>query len=144
MVSWSDEEKAAFLRMQFDAQAHHYRAHFKDARFDVIEVDGEPAGRLYVDRTINEIRLIDIALLPEYRGHGVGSMLLRELIGEANCSQSRVIVHVEQVNPARMLYERLGFVASGGVNGGIYLLMQWVPASAGAHADLAKEAAACP
>jgi GNAT superfamily N-acetyltransferase len=137
MVSWSEDEKGAFLRMQFDAQAHYYRAHFEHARFDVIDVGGEPAGRLYVDRRADEIRVIDIALLPEYRGQGIGGTLLRELLDEANRSRSRVTIHVEQFNPARRLYERLGF-APMGVNG-IHLLMQWTPALATRLSDMLGE-----
>ena len=67
-VPWTDEQKAAFLRMQFDAQDAHYRAHYEGATYEVIEVDGLPAGRLYVHRRPKEIRLVDIALLPRFRG----------------------------------------------------------------------------
>jgi GNAT superfamily N-acetyltransferase len=142
MVGWSEEEKGAFLRMQFDAQARHYRTHFEHARFDVIEVEGEAAGRLYVDRTTEEIRVLDITLLPQYRGRGIGGTLLGGLIKEANRTRSRVTVHVEQFNPARRLYERLGFVALGDVNG-MYLLMQWLPDSTESCPNRAKEATAC-
>jgi len=50
LVDWSTEQKAAFVRMQFEAQDSYYREHYASAAFDVIEVDGEPAGRLYVAR----------------------------------------------------------------------------------------------
>ena len=143
MLTWSDAEKAAFLRMQFDAQAHHYHSHFKHARFDVIEIDGEAAGRLYVDRTRKEIRVVDIALLPQYRGCGIGTMLLRGLLKEAERTQARITVHVEQFNRARKLYDRLGFVVEGSVNG-VYFFMQWTPAPAGSLGNVAKERTACP
>ena len=71
-VPWSEEEKAAFLQMQFRAQHTYYKQQFPEAQFDIILQDHHPIGRLYVDRRPEEIRLIDIAFLPEYRGQGIG------------------------------------------------------------------------
>lgn len=122
LVDWSDDQKAAFVGMQFDAQDSYYREHYEPATFDVIEVDGEPAGRLYVARWEDDIRIIDIALLPEYRGRGIGTALLRELLDEAAACAKRLSIHVEVNNPARQLYERLGFVPVE--ERGVYLLMQ--------------------
>jgi ribosomal protein S18 acetylase RimI-like enzyme len=121
-VEWSDEVKDVFLRHQFDAQDAHYREHYVGASFDVIERDGEPVGRLYVARWAEEIRIMDIALLPEHRGRGVGTQLLRDLLAEGAASGKRVSIHVERENPALRLYERLGFrqVADKGV----YVLLE--------------------
>src|SRR5205814_7139129 len=83
LVDWSDEQKAVFVQQQFAAQDAYYREHYDPATFDVIEVDGEPAGRLYVARREDEIRIMDIALLPEYRGRGIGTALIRALLDEA-------------------------------------------------------------
>jgi ribosomal protein S18 acetylase RimI-like enzyme len=118
LVAWTDAEKDAFLRHQFDAQDSYYREHYDGATFDVIEVDGEPVGRLYVARWAEEIRIMDIALLPEHRGAGVGTQLLRALLEEGRAAGKRVSIHVEHENPARQLYERLGFVqtAESGVS----------------------------
>ena len=122
LVDWSDEQKAAFVQQQFEAQDAYYREHYDPATFDVIEVDGEAAGRLYVARWEDEIRIIDIALVPEYRGRGIGTRLLRDLLDEAAASGKRLSIHVELNNPARRLYERLGF---GPVEErGVYLLME--------------------
>ena len=117
-VRWPAGAKEAFVAQQFDAQDRYYREYYKGASFDVIEVDGRPAGRLYVDRWPAEIRIVDIALAPEFRGQGVGTQLLRELIAEAQASGRPVTIHVEQGNPARRLYERMGFapVAERGHN----------------------------
>jgi ribosomal protein S18 acetylase RimI-like enzyme len=122
LVPWSDEEKEAFLRMQFDAQDSHYRAHYAGASFDVIDVDEVPVGRLYVVRWKDEIRIIDISLLPEHRGAGIGTRLLSELLEEGAHTNKRVSIHVEKHNPARRLYERLGFTPKADL--GIYLLME--------------------
>lgn len=109
-TGWSDAEKNAFLDQQFAAQDVHYSNNYDGATFSVIVVDGFPAGRLYVARWPEEIRIIDIALLPSARGRGVGTSLLRALIEEAAAAGKRVSIHVEQENPALRLYERLGFV----------------------------------
>jgi ribosomal protein S18 acetylase RimI-like enzyme len=122
LVDWSDEQKAAFVGMQFEAQDSYYREHYHPVTFDVVEIDGEPVGRLYVARWEDEMRIIDIALLPEYRGRGIGTALLRELLDEAAAGAKRLSIHVEVNNPARQLYERLGFVQVE--ERGVYLLMQ--------------------
>lgn len=122
-VGWDDEAKRAFVEHQFSAQDTHYRANYPGATFDVIEVDGEPAGRLYVHRGEHEIRIMDIALAPPFRGRGVGTDLLRGLMDEAAASGRSLSIHVETTNPARRLYARLGFVSEG--EHGIYVLMRW-------------------
>jgi len=124
-VPWSDAEKDAFLRHQFDAQDAHYREHYVGASFDVIEVDGEPVGRLYVARWEDEIRIMDIALLPEHRGRSVGTQILRGLLEEGALTGKRVSIHVEMNNPALRLYERLGFVQAA-VHG-VYLRLDASP-----------------
>ena len=125
LVPWSDAEKDAFLRHQFDAQDAHYREHYVGATFDVIEVDGEPVGRLYVARWEDEIRIMDIALLPEHRGRGVGTQILRGLLEEGALTGKRVSIHVEMNNPAVRLYERLGFVQAA--MNGVYVLLEASP-----------------
>ena len=121
-MPWSDAEKAAFIEMQFDAQDRWYRLQYPQATFDVVVVDGEPAGRLYVNRGEGEVRIVDIALLPEHRGGGVGTSLLRDLIGEADAAAKSVTIHVERLNPALRLYERLGFALAE--DKGVYLFLE--------------------
>ena len=121
-VPWSNSDKDKFLRMQFQLQTDHYEKHYPQARFEIILLDEEPAGRLYVDRRDKEIRIVDIALLPSFRGQGIGSSLLHELIEESDNTGKPVSIHVEQYNPAKRLYERLGFRPIGEV--GVYDLME--------------------
>ena len=128
-MPWDKNQKDAFLRAQFDAQDRWYRENYTGASFDVILVDGERAGRLYLNRGDSEIRIVDIALLPEHRGNGVGSALLRDLLAEADAAGKRVTIHVERQNRALGLYERLGFHQAG--EQGVYLRMEWEPASRG-------------
>lgn len=132
-VPWSDEQREAFLRWQFDSQHAHYQQYYPSCEFLVVERpirggtgdDREPIGRLYVDRWEEEIRLVDIALLPEHRGGGLGTALLRGLLDEGRERDLPVSIHVEYNNPALNLYRRLGFrhVDSNGV----YYLMRWEP-----------------
>ncbi len=122
VVPWDAAQKEAFLRAQFDAQTRWYREHYAGASHDVVLVDGEAAGRLYVYRGGTEIRIVDIALLPDRRGEGVGSTLLRDLLAEADAAGKRVTIHVERLNPALRLYERLGFRLAE--DKGIHLLLE--------------------
>jgi ribosomal protein S18 acetylase RimI-like enzyme len=125
VVPWDEAEKEAFLRAQFDAQDRWYRENYPHATYEVIEVDGEPAGRLYLHGGASEVRIVDIALLPAYRGNGVGSSLLRHLLAEADAACKRVTIHVERLNPALRLYERLGF--SVAEDKGVYLFLERPP-----------------
>jgi ribosomal protein S18 acetylase RimI-like enzyme len=126
-VPWTQPQKAAFLRMQFEAQHAHYQQHYADAAFHVVMRGELPVGRIYVHRREGEIRIVDIALLPEQRGTGLGTALLRELQEEARASARLLSIHVERNNPALSLYRRLGFQVAAD-DGGVYLRMEWAPA----------------
>ena len=125
LTDWSDEQKSAFCRSQFEAQDTHYRKHYPTAEYHIVEVGGVRAGRMYVDRWFREIRIMDIALLPAHRGKGTGNRLLLRLVEEATLSQRCLSIHVERYNPALRLYERLGFALKE--DKGVYLLMEWNP-----------------
>lgn len=109
VVPWSEEERAAFLRQQFDAQDLHYREHYPGATLDVICDDGVPIGRFYVYRGGSELRLMDIALAVPACGRGIGTRLLEELLAEAALARKPVTLHVLPWSRSRGLYERLGF-----------------------------------
>lgn len=126
-LGWSVEQQAAFLSQQFAAQHSYYQQHHAAADFLLILVDGCPAGRLYVDRRDDELRLIDVALLPEHRGAGLGTRLLGALMEEASATGRPVRIHVEKFNRALHLYERLGFTRLE--DRGLYWFMEWRPAS---------------
>ena len=125
LVDWPEEHKAEFLRSQFEAQHAYYREHFAAAEFSIIERRGEPIGRLYLDRRADEHRLIDIALLPECRGQGLGGQMMRGILEEARAAGKKVRIHVERFNPALRLYDRLGFEKIE--DQGPYYLMEWTP-----------------
>jgi len=124
-VVWAPGQRDAFIRMQFDAQESEYRRLNRDGSFDLVEVDGGPAGRLYVDRRPGDIRILDISLVPEVRGAGVGSRLLAGLMEEAAASSRILSIHVEIHNRAATLYDRLGFAAAA--EHGVYRRMEWTP-----------------
>jgi ribosomal protein S18 acetylase RimI-like enzyme len=125
-VPWSQERKAAFCDMQFRAQHAHYQTYYPGAEWLVVELAAEPVGRLYIARWAREHRLIDIALLPEFCGRGLGTALLRDLMDEARSAEKALSIHVEKSNPAMRLYRRLGFAPAG--EHGVYDLMRWTPA----------------
>ena len=124
LVTWAPGQREAFIRMQFAAQDTEYRRHNPHGTFDVIEFHSEPVGRLYVDRRPTEIRIVDISLLPQFRGAGIGSGLLDDLMREAAASDRRLTIHVEINNRAGTLYTRLGFVEAA--RQGPYRRMEWV------------------
>ena len=125
VVDWDEARKTAFLKMQFAAQHKHYQEHFPQAAFEIVLLDGHPIGRLYVDRREDEIRLIDIALLPEYRNGGIGTALLQELLAEATKARKPLRIHVERFNRALRLYAHLGFATIA--EHGAYFLLEWAP-----------------
>jgi len=136
LTDWTEDQVTAFLTQQFTAQDTHYREHYPGAEFDLILLDGEPIGRLYVHRRPAEIRIMDIALLPPHRNQGIGTHLLQSLQSEAASTAKSLTIHVEQFNPAFNLYTRLGFQPIA--EHGVYLLLEWHPAA------LAGNAPPCP
>jgi GNAT superfamily N-acetyltransferase len=125
LTDWSESQIADFFTQQFTAQDTYYREHYPGAIFNLILLADDPIGRLYIHRRPDEIRVMDIALLPSHRNRGYGTALLRDLQTEATAASKPLTIHVEQFNPALHLYTRLGFrpIAEHGV----YLLMEWRP-----------------
>ena len=122
-VPWTEEQKAAFLDMQFTAQKKHYEEFYSSCDFLVIELQGGRIGRLYIDRGETDIEIVDIALLPGHRRRGIGRMLLEEILEEGRATGKKVTIYVEHYNPARHLYDRLGFRHVD--TNGVYHLMEW-------------------
>lgn len=108
-LAWSDAEKSAFCRMQFNAQHSHYVAHYPGVQFLTIERDGARVGRVYIEQTARALLLMEITLSPEHRGAGVGGAIAVALLQHARANALPMHLHVEPSNPAKRLYERLGF-----------------------------------
>jgi GNAT superfamily N-acetyltransferase len=124
-TGWSAVQKEAFLMMQFKAQHAHYQEHYPGAAFQVILREGQPIGRLYLDRWPTELRIVDIALLPKYRGQGIGTIILEAILSEGQRLGLPVSIHVERFNPALRLYTRLGFHQIQ--DEGVHYLMEKTP-----------------
>jgi ribosomal protein S18 acetylase RimI-like enzyme len=122
---WPAEQQEWFLRMQFDAQRMSYRARFPDASDRIVILEGAPIGRILTCREEASMRLIDIALIEQQRGQGIGTYLLRELLKECEAQDCALHLQVAQGNPALRLYQRLGFLQTGGDL--VYLQMEWKP-----------------
>jgi ribosomal protein S18 acetylase RimI-like enzyme len=122
---FDDAQKKAFLDQQFAAQFEHYGIHYPTCERNIVERDGVPVGRFWIDEWRDQIRIVDIALLPECRGAGIGSRLLHEVLDRGSASGKPVTIHVEAFNPALRLYQRLGFEKVD--TNGVYFLMRWTP-----------------
>jgi ribosomal protein S18 acetylase RimI-like enzyme len=122
-VPWSEAQREAFLRMQLNAQHHHYRQLYPEGDYLIILDDDRAVGRLYVARLKEQIRIMDLTILPEDRGRGLGTSILRDLMAEALSAEKPLRIYVESFNPSLRLFERLGF--SKIEEEGFHLLMEW-------------------
>ncbi|HKG46062.1 MAG TPA: GNAT family N-acetyltransferase [Pyrinomonadaceae bacterium] len=123
LVPWTNEQRDAFIRSQFNAQQDHYLKTYPGASHDIILSNGRPVGRLYVARLDQEIRIIDITLIPAERNVGIGSYLIKQLLDDANQTGKVTRIYVEEFNPSLRLFQRLGFSPSE--QHGFHLLLQW-------------------
>ncbi len=123
LVDWDEDNKARFLKMQFAAQHQHYQDYYTDTDFLIVLLDELPVGRLYLARWPGEIRIVDLALLPAHRNAGIGTRILSDILAEATRAGKPVRIHVEKLNPALRLYERLGFTRIA--DKGVYWFLEW-------------------
>jgi ribosomal protein S18 acetylase RimI-like enzyme len=126
MVTWSAEQKDAFVKSQCAAQAQHYAAEYPEATHEIICCDGMAAGRLYLDRRAQEVHVLDVTVLPQFRNAGIGSFVLRQILEEAGRSGLPVTIYVESFNPALNLFRKLGFQLSS--QDGFQCFLRWTPA----------------
>lgn len=121
-TNWDAPMRRAFLQNQFNAMRQGYRSTFPTAEFSIIEFAGTPIGRLVVNYGPAEIHVVDIALLPARRNHGIGTCLMRRVCAAAN---KPVRLCVLKNNRAVRWYERLGFTRIG--ESGFHDEMEWRP-----------------
>jgi GNAT superfamily N-acetyltransferase len=114
MVPWPPEQKHAFLRMQFEAQIKHYRSAYPNADHSIVVTGEALAGRLYAHREESQILIVDLTLLPEFRGRGIGRALVSELQREAVSLRKVLTGHVERWNPASAFWRHMGFEIADG------------------------------
>jgi len=122
---WNDQQRKEFLHQQFKAQHQHYNTHYPKAEKLIIYKHQNNIGRIYIDRDETSICLIDVALLPEYKYQGIGTQLLKEVLHEAQSAKLKVMIHVENFNPAYIWYKKHGFVQVE--DKGVYQYMEWYP-----------------
>jgi GNAT superfamily N-acetyltransferase len=122
---WEEKERTEFLQSQFNMQHTYYMKSYKNPSFDIVLLGNVPIGRLYVERNEKEIRIIDISLLKEYRGFGIGRELINCLIEESKNKNIELTLHVEYYNFAKQWYERIGFKQHE--ENGVYIFMIRAP-----------------
>ncbi len=137
VTGWPEEMKEAFLAQQHRAQHYHYQTYYPGAEWLIVQQDGVDAGRIYIEEGDTDIRLIDIALLPERRAAGLGRAMIGDLVEWAGELGKSISLHVEPNNPVRNLYLRHGFAPTG--LAGAYEAMEWLP-EGGAGSDQKKTA----
>lgn len=125
LTGWNEQQIDDFLSHQFQAQHQFYMEQFPAAEFTLILFKNIPAGRFYVETRNDEIRVIDIALLPDYRQQGIGKKIMQQTLDKAKTQNLPVHIHVEKNNPAMHLYQRLGFTEIE--DKGVYLFLRWSP-----------------
>ncbi len=126
-VPWTPQQKAAFVEQQFTAQEHHYHTEFPGAQFSVIQHRGGDVGRVYITREPC-IHMLDLTVLPEFRGRRIGGTVVRRLQQEARQQGSALTVYVEVFNPALQWFEKRGFRPQEQNEPAIHVLMKWMPA----------------
>ena len=125
LVPWSDEQRHAFVSSQFAAQQDFYSRTYGQADHSIILTRGRAVGCLYLARLEDQLRIVDVTILPKDRNAGIGSYLLKRLQNEARRSEQPLRIYVERFNPSMTLFERLGFQSIE--EQGVHLLMQWSP-----------------
>lgn len=133
LVDWDDAAKERFCAQQFAAQRAYYRENYPAATFEILETAGAPVGRLYLEERASELRLIDVSLVSEARGAGLGTLLLEAVLARGRAAGKPVTIHVERYNRALALYGRLGFRVRE--ERGVYLFLERLPESPRAGAE---------
>jgi len=123
LTNWDQARRDAFLKMQCDAQLSHYCAHYPEGEHLIILVEDDAVGRLYVANIAEEIRILDITVLPQNRNAGIGTPIIKELMVEAAGIGKPLRIWVESYNRSLRLFERLGFVKSS--ENDYSYLMEW-------------------
>ncbi len=132
-LDWDARRESAFLAMQYLAQSSHYRRAFAGSGYDVIELDRRPVGRIFVHRGPEEVRVVDVGLLPQHRGRGIGGAVLLAVMAEAAEAGRPVRLQTDPSNRALRLYERLGFVRVATT--GIHVDLEWIPGPGAGPSD---------
>ncbi|MFH1853426.1 MAG: GNAT family N-acetyltransferase [Candidatus Neomarinimicrobiota bacterium] len=124
-TGWSDSAKAAFCKMQFELQSRHYSQYYPDIEQYLVIVDDNQVGRLYLEETGSEIRIIDIIIRPEFRSRRIGQRIITAILDDANRKTLAVSLHVEKNNPILKFYLAQGFQI--GADRDVYFFLERPP-----------------
>ncbi|CAN5846927.1 GNAT family N-acetyltransferase [soil metagenome] len=125
LAPWTEDQKLAFLESQFEAQTNHYYSSYPNGSFDLIKLEDQTAGRLFQAELDDEIRIIDITLLPQFRSCGIGTLLLSNILETGKNKQKPVRIYLETYNRSQTLFTRLGFIPVA--DDGVYCLWEKTP-----------------
>jgi len=109
LTNWPEDQKHRFTIMQMIAQLTDYEKNYKGATYEMVLYKKKPAGRLYLWETNNEIRIMDLSLLPEFQGKGIGRDILAGIVQSAKQKKKIASLHVIHGHPSKRMYERVGF-----------------------------------
>lgn len=123
LTGWVQAQREAFVKMQFEAQQLHYDKYYPEGRHLIILLNDEPVGRLYVAETEEDLHVLDITILPPYRGGGIGTPIIELLMRRTAEIDKPLHIYVENYNRSHRLFERLGFVKVG--ESGCNDLLEW-------------------
>jgi ribosomal protein S18 acetylase RimI-like enzyme len=129
LTNWDAPARRAFLDMQFMAMRRGYGSMYSAGEFLIILLGARAIGRLVLNRTAAELRVVDLALLPADRNAGIGTLLMRRLCAEAAQAGKPVRLSVLKNSRAIAWYQRLGFVKND--EAAFYNQMEWRAPAAG-------------
>lgn len=122
-VPWNEEQKTAFLRQQFETQYQYYTAKYPTASFQILLLDSEKIGRLYISAGEKVIKILDLSIIPEKRNQGIGGSIIAEIVESAHAANKEIEIHLEVYNRSASLFARHGFKVAD--SDGIYQLWFW-------------------
>lgn len=120
--------RSQLITMQFGGQCQDYSSKYPNAIDQIIEFDKTRIGRVYTDDSAGRIHIVDIAILPHWRGQGIGTAVLKSIFEVAQQSSKPVSLRVKKENRAVGLYKKLGFKVTG--NDSLYVEMSLPPQQA--------------
>jgi ribosomal protein S18 acetylase RimI-like enzyme len=122
-VPMSEEEKKQLLDLMYQGFTQHYNSRAISSDDRLVLLNNESIGRIILLQTCEEIRLADLAILPQYRGRGIGSALISQVQTESVMSKRPIRLQVARFDRALRLYQRLGFYKTDAI--GPYLHLEW-------------------
>jgi len=122
-LEWDENRISEFLEMQYQAQRQ-LQDDYEHAGDQIVLMSGKPIGRLSVQTRTDEIRCVDLSLLPDYRNQGVGTLLIVRLQEQARAANIPLRLQVIRFNRAVKLLERLGFKRTSET--GTHFQMEWL------------------